>query len=203
MAWLQVLVAAGTGILSGMAVGGGSTLVPALVFLFGVGQRQAQAATLLYFLPAAALASAYHYWVSRAVRPPMVVWLCAGAVPGALAGAALAAAAPEIWLRRGFGVYLVAIAVYVFFHTPEGGDRPLRSGVGAGRASVALNFGAGLGRGRPGRSEQAARPRRGHAPGRRPEGTPGPGVSRNLRRGPRSPGERGRRRPPGRPRKAP
>lgn len=119
MAWLQALVAVGTGMLSGMAVGGGSTLVPALVILFGVGQRQAQAATLLYFLPAAGLASAYHTWISRTVRPALAAWLAAGSVPGAVLGALMAARVPDVWLRRGFGVYLVAVATYAFFHPPR------------------------------------------------------------------------------------
>ena len=56
----KFLLAAATGVLSGFGIGGGTLLVIALVFLFGVEQRAAQGANLWYFFPTAAASLAVH-----------------------------------------------------------------------------------------------------------------------------------------------
>lgn len=54
MNWLLYIVAgAVSGVLSGMGIGGGVLLIPALVLLGGVAQHSAQGINLLYFLPTA------------------------------------------------------------------------------------------------------------------------------------------------------
>lgn len=111
--WI-ILVAVLTGILSGMGAGGGSVLVPALVFLFGVEQHAAQGATLLAFVPTAAVA-AYAHWRNRLIRFDYVGRLAVGSVVGALAGAGLAAVTSTTVLRKVFGAYLAIIAIYAFF----------------------------------------------------------------------------------------
>ncbi len=118
VAFLLILTAFGTGILSGMAVGGGSVLVPALVYLFAVPQHVAQGAVLLYFLPSAVVAAAAHLREGN-VRLGRAVWLVAGSVPGALLGASLAAATPAPTLRRIFGVYLLAMGLYTILARPR------------------------------------------------------------------------------------
>jgi len=51
------------GILSGMfGVGGGTILIPALVFMFGLTQHQAQGTTLAALIPPIGLLAAWRYW---------------------------------------------------------------------------------------------------------------------------------------------
>lgn len=109
-----VIVAALTGILSGMGAGGGSILVPALVYLFAIGQHSAQGAVLLAFVPTAAIAALAH-WRNKLTRFDYVAKLAVGSVLGALVGAGLAAVTSPAVLRKVFGVYLAFISVYAFF----------------------------------------------------------------------------------------
>ena len=49
-----------SGILAGMGLGGGSLLIPALLLFADVGQKTAQAANMIGFIPAAALSVIIH-----------------------------------------------------------------------------------------------------------------------------------------------
>lgn len=113
---LIILTALGTGILSGLAVGGGSLLVAVLVLLFGEKQHIAQGAVLVGFLPTALAASLTHLRAGR-VDLRLVARLAAGSMVGAYLGARLAGNLPGDTLRGLFGLYLLAIAVYSYFNT--------------------------------------------------------------------------------------
>jgi len=109
-----IIAAAATGILSGMAVGGGSLLVPVLVYLFGVPQHQAQGVTLVSFVPVAAVAVLTH-WRSRNIIWRISAGILLGSLAGAVAGASLAAVTKAAVLRRVFGLYLAGMGLYAFF----------------------------------------------------------------------------------------
>ena len=117
---LVVLVALATGAASGLAVGGGSLLVAALVLLFQVKQHVAQGVVLLAFLPVALVGSVTHLLQGN-VRLLRVAWLAPGAVAGALLGAGVAAAVTSDSLRRAFAVSLLAVAVYTYLKRDGGG----------------------------------------------------------------------------------
>lgn len=104
----MTLAALGTGILSGLAVGGGSILLMLLVLLFRVPQHQAQGAVLAAFTVTAAVA-AYTHWRQGNVRGRLVLWLSLGSVTGAVAGALLAARMPAGALRRAYALYLIGM----------------------------------------------------------------------------------------------
>ena len=57
---LLFAIAAAAGVISGMGMGGGTLLIPALTLLMGIPQRQAQGVNMLSFLPAAAVALYIH-----------------------------------------------------------------------------------------------------------------------------------------------
>ena len=101
------------GILSGLAVGGGTLLVPALVLLTQITQHTAQGVSLLSFIPAATVAVITHYKQGN-VRPRLAMYLAAGAVAGALAGAMIAVKIPAPLLRKIFGFFLMAMGIYEF-----------------------------------------------------------------------------------------
>lgn len=57
---LHFVIGAAAGVISGMGMGGGTLLIPALTLLMGIPQRQAQGVNMLSFLPAAAAALYIH-----------------------------------------------------------------------------------------------------------------------------------------------
>lgn len=110
---LTTLIGLFAGILSGLAVGGGTLLVPALVLLTQITQHTAQGVSLLSFIPTATVAVITHYRQGN-VRPRLALYLAAGAVAGALAGAMIAVKIPAPVLRKIFGLFLMAMGVYEF-----------------------------------------------------------------------------------------
>lgn len=110
MIWL-VLVGFAAGIISGMGIGGGAILIPALTIIFGMQQQNAQHINLLYFIPTALLAVRVHKKngnIEKKGLPSLILWGLAGALPGALIAVKLDAN----FLRKGFAVFLLAMAAY-------------------------------------------------------------------------------------------
>lgn len=104
-ALLPLALGAGIGLLTGLGVGGGKLLIPALVLL-GVEQHHAQGITLATFLPTALVATRVHLRQGT-VNLPLAVVLATGSVGGALAGAWAAIALPHELLRRLYGYFLL------------------------------------------------------------------------------------------------
>jgi len=102
------------GILSGLAVGGGTLLVPALVFLTGISQHDAQGVSLLTFIPTSIVAVITHYSQGN-VRPKLAVYLVISTIGGAVAGAMIAVQIPAPLLKKLFGLFLMAMGIYEFF----------------------------------------------------------------------------------------
>jgi len=99
------------GILSGMAIGGGTLLVPALVILLGVSQHTAQGVCLAAFIPTAVVAVITHYRQDN-VNIRLAACLTIGALIGAAAGASLANLTEAALLRKIFGFFLISMGLY-------------------------------------------------------------------------------------------
>ena len=103
-------MAAGT--LSGLiGIGGGIIIVPALVFIFGFSQHQAQGTTLALLVPPIGILAALTYYKQGYVNLPIAAFICLGFVFGGLAGAKLATSLSNTVLERIFGVVLLAIGL--------------------------------------------------------------------------------------------
>jgi uncharacterized membrane protein YfcA len=104
------------GILAGMfGIGGGIILIPALVFLFGLSQHQAQGTTLAILVPPIGLLAAMRYYYSGNVKLDMAAFICIGFFLGGLLGAHLVQGLPSIVLKRLFGLFLAFIALKMIF----------------------------------------------------------------------------------------
>ncbi len=111
MDWLWYLLAGAlAGILSGMGMGGGTVLIPLLTIFLGVSQRGAQSANMLAFLPGALAAILIHRKDGRLNFKAGIPLLISGAL-GAVAGALVAAWVSADWLKKGFGGFLIVLAV--------------------------------------------------------------------------------------------
>lgn len=97
-----------SGVISGMGIGGGTILIPALAIFLHVGQHEAQGVNLLYFIPTAAVSLWVHIKnksVNFKIAWPIILFGLAGAIGGAWLAGALKARL----LRRLFGIFLLAM----------------------------------------------------------------------------------------------
>lgn len=102
------------GILSGMAIGGGTLLVPALVILMNTEQHTAQGICLAVFIPTAIVAVITHY-KQKNINIKLALYLTIGALAGAALGATLANKLDAGILRNIFGVFLILMGCYELF----------------------------------------------------------------------------------------
>src|SRR5271155_1441450 len=101
-----------SGILSGLiGVGGGVVIVPALVFLFGLSQHQAQGTTLALLVPPIGILGAWEYYKQGYVDVKVAGLICLGFLFGSMLGGKLAIAVSERALRRVFGgcIFLISL----------------------------------------------------------------------------------------------
>ena len=100
------------GIFGGMfGLGGGIILIPALVYIFGLTQQQAQGTNLFIMLPPIGLLAALRYYYSGNVKPGMVGFICLGFFVGGLIGAHLVQNLSDPILKRMFGLLLFFISI--------------------------------------------------------------------------------------------
>ncbi len=98
------------GLLGGMGMGGGTALIP-LLTLAGVPQAAAQGVNLLSFLPMAALALSVHAKAGL-LRGEGLLPLVLPALLFSALGSLLAAHLPSGALEKGFGIFLIALALF-------------------------------------------------------------------------------------------
>jgi len=105
-----------SGTLSGLVgIGGGVIIVPALVFLFGLSQHQAQGTTLALLVPPIGFLAAWTYYRHGYVDFRIAVFVCAGFFIGGLVGARMASGLSSAVLERMFGLALLFIALKMIF----------------------------------------------------------------------------------------
>ncbi|UCG49812.1 MAG: TSUP family transporter [Phycisphaerales bacterium] len=109
---LFITVGLVAGILGGMlGIGGGVIIVPALLFLFGLTQHEAQGTTLALMVPPIGLLAAWTYWKQGFVKVEMAAFICLGFFFGGLLGAKLATQISGQNLCKVFGVFLLVISL--------------------------------------------------------------------------------------------
>jgi uncharacterized membrane protein YfcA len=107
-----------SGIVAGMGIGGGTLLVPGLVFLTGISQHAAQGINLVVFMPVAISALCIHIKNKR-INFKMAGYLSLIGAVGAFCGAHIAVAVPSDMLRKGFGIFLLIIGILELFSKGE------------------------------------------------------------------------------------
>ncbi|MHC5672775.1 TSUP family transporter [Nostoc sp.] len=104
------------GIVSGITgIGGGIIILPALIFLFGLSQHQAQGTTLALLVPPIDILAAWTYYKQGYVDFKIAGLLCLGFVLGGWLGAKIGTGLSNVILARIFGVLLLVSAIRVLF----------------------------------------------------------------------------------------
>lgn len=114
--WLWFIVAGvATGIVSGLfGVGGGALLVPILTVAFGFEIHKAVAISLAVIIPTA-ISGTYRHSMAGNVDWIVVLAVALGSIVGAHFGAGWALGLSPVMLRRLFALFLVSVAVRLFF----------------------------------------------------------------------------------------
>ena len=113
---LLAIIGLAAGILSGMiGIGGGIIIVPALVYVLGFSQQQAQGTSLgLLLLPVGILA-VFNYYKQGFIDVKVVGIMCITFVLGGWLGSKFALSIPQETIKKIFAVLLIVIAAKMLF----------------------------------------------------------------------------------------
>jgi uncharacterized membrane protein YfcA len=136
------------GLLAGLMIGvvgiGGAVLVPALVYFGGIPIHVAIAAAMMSYV-LTGLVGTLVYAGENSIRWGTAWWLCAGAMPAALAGALAAGSASSLLLEVLIGLLTVASGVYALLASPAGdGAHSAISSPALGFIGAVTGFGSAL-----------------------------------------------------------
>jgi len=109
-----------SGIVSGMGIGGGTILIPALVLFVKPEQHIAQSVNLLFFIPTAVTALVIHIKNRRIDFKTAVPIILSGFL-GAFLGSRLAISLQGDVLKRWFGVFLLLMGCYEMLRKGDNG----------------------------------------------------------------------------------
>jgi uncharacterized membrane protein YfcA len=114
--FLLLLLGLAAGVFSGLVgVGGGIIIVPALVFIFGFTQHQAQGTTLALLVPPIGILAAWQYYKQGFVDVKIAGLICLGFLIGGLFGAKIATALSNDILQKIFGGVLLLVSIKMIF----------------------------------------------------------------------------------------
>jgi uncharacterized protein len=108
---LLTLIGLAAGMLSGMVgIGGGVVIVPALVFLLGLSQHQAQGTSLFILSLPVLLLAVMNYWRGGNVNWRFGLVIASTFVLGAFLGSKLTLRLPEAWVKLIFGLLMAYVS---------------------------------------------------------------------------------------------
>ncbi len=110
----NIIIGFFSGIISGMGIGGGAILIPALIITQKISQQTAQGINLTYFIPTAVAALIIHL-KNKNIKVKTALVLGISGLPGAFLGALFAGWLGDGILRRMFGFFLMLVGIYEIF----------------------------------------------------------------------------------------
>lgn len=111
---MYVVIGLLSGVISGMGIGGGAILIPALCFFMDLGQQQAQSINLLFFIPTAIVAIIKHKKegnIDFSMAKPVIIF----GIIGAIAGSMVAVNMDGEVLKKMFGGFLLIMGIWEIF----------------------------------------------------------------------------------------
>lgn len=110
----KVLIGIAAGVIGGMGIGGGTILIPGIIFLLKIEQQTAQSINLLSFIPAATLAVFIHN-KNKNIEKSILVPLIVSGMLGAVIGAVIAVRLNPSLLKKSFSGFLFIMGLYEIF----------------------------------------------------------------------------------------
>jgi hypothetical protein len=96
-------------------IGGGTIVIPALVYLFGLTQHQAQGTSLAMMVPPVTFLAAWKYYQGGHVDIKIAVFVALGFIIGGLLGATIVQPVSDPLLRKGFGIFLLLVGARMLY----------------------------------------------------------------------------------------
>jgi uncharacterized membrane protein YfcA len=109
------IIGAITGVINGLlGIGGGTILIPSMVFLMGASQHQAHGTSLAVILPTT-IVSCIVYGINGALNVEIALKVAAGGIIGGYIGALIMNKIPANRLRQFFGVFMFLAGFRMMF----------------------------------------------------------------------------------------
>jgi uncharacterized membrane protein YfcA len=109
---ILVVIGLAAGLLSGfVGIGGGVVMVPALVWLLGYSQHQAQGTSLGVLVLPVVLLAAWNYHKVHPIDLKAVAVIAVAFVVGGFMGSKMALALPAETVKKVFGIVMLAVAI--------------------------------------------------------------------------------------------
>jgi uncharacterized protein len=113
---MQILISLLIGLVAGtyggaLGLGGGTIMIPAMIYAFGLTQHQAQGTSLAALLPPVFIFAVWRYYQAGNVNVPVAVFIAIGFTIGAFFGASFIQNIPDAILKKAFGIFLIIIGL--------------------------------------------------------------------------------------------
>ncbi len=111
---LIILISIGlaAGVLGGMVgLGGGIIIIPALIMLLGLGQKEAQGTSVAIMLPPIGILAVLNYYKAGYVNVKFALVIALAFILGGWFGSKIAIAMPDVIMKKVFAVIMIVIAI--------------------------------------------------------------------------------------------
>ncbi len=112
---ILLLIGLAAGIISGfLGIGGGIIIIPALVYLLGYSQQNAQGTSLGLLLPPIGILAVLNYHNAGFVNIKAAAIMCTTFLIGSYFSSKIVVEMPEAVIKKAFGVFLLFYALKLF-----------------------------------------------------------------------------------------
>lgn len=94
-----------------LGIGGGTIIIPALIYFLGFSQKLAQGTSIAAMIPPIGILAAFAYWKTGNVDIKVALLIAIGFIVGGLIGGLLAQQLSDNILRKIFATFLIVIAI--------------------------------------------------------------------------------------------
>lgn len=120
MTTASLLILIGIGVLTGfvagmLGIGGAVIMVPALVYILGLGQQAAQGTSLAVMLPPIGIIAAWNYYKAGQVNIKYALILALFFIAGSYFGSKFSLSLSENVLKKIFAILLLAVSAKMLF----------------------------------------------------------------------------------------
>ncbi len=113
---LLIIIGIIAGVLAGLfGIGGGIVIIPALIYLFGMNQHQAQGTSIAFLLLPVGILAFMNYYKAGHINIKYAAILAATFVIGGYFGSKLAINISDINLKRFFAVFIILVGIRMLF----------------------------------------------------------------------------------------
>ena len=113
---ILIIIGIAAGMLSGIAgVGGGVIIIPALIFLLGMTQFEAQGTSLAMMIPPIGIMAAFNYYKDGYINWKYAAILAVFFLIGGYFGSKIALSIPQNIVKKSFAIFIILVGVKMLF----------------------------------------------------------------------------------------